>query len=156
MLVPQLTTQFDVMIADFPDPDRGTIAKLYAKGFYQRALTRLAPEGIFVTQASSPFFAPKVLDCITQTLRAVGVTPHPYTVTVPSFGPWGFVLATQDVPLQPQRLTLPIPTQFLNQATLHNLFELPADIPLGQAKINRLTDPVIVRYQADPRWSAYE
>jgi spermidine synthase len=36
-----------------------------------------------------------------------------------------------------------------------NLFELPADLTLGKAKINRLIDPVIVQYQEDPRWAAY-
>ena len=156
VLAPQLPMRFDVIIADFPDPDRGAIAKLYAKGFYQRLLTRLAPQGLFVTQASSPFFAPKVLDCITQTLTAVGGVTFPYTVTVPSFGPWGFVLATQGTALHPEQLALPVSTRFLNQATLQNIFQLPADIQLGQAKINRLSQPVIVRYQTDPRWAAYE
>jgi spermidine synthase len=156
VLAPRLPRHFDVIIADFPDPDRVAISKLYAKGFYQRLLTRLAPQGLFVTQASSPFFAPQVLDCISQTLSATGVSPYPYTVTVPSFGPWGFVLATQATPLRPQQLTLPVPTRFLNQATLHNLFQLPADISLGQAKVNRLTNPIIVQYQANPLWAAYD
>lgn len=153
--VPQLSERFDVIIADFPDPDRVVVAKLYAKGFYQQLITRLTADGLFVTQASSPFFAPRVLDCIDQTLTAIGLSTYPYTVDVPSFGPWGFVLATADASLPTQDLALPIPTRFLNAATLANLFQLPADIQLGEAQINRLTDPIIVRYQADPRWAAY-
>ncbi|WP_299412984.1 polyamine aminopropyltransferase [Acaryochloris sp. IP29b_bin.148] len=153
-LAPQLPNTFDVIIADFPDPDRPALAKLYSQGFYRQLFARLAPDGIFVTQASSPFFAPKVMDCIATTLAATDLQVYPYTVNVPSFGPWGFVLASpKPVQFSSQRLT--IPTRFLTPALLPELFQLPKDISIGNAKINRLTDPVIVQYQADPRWSAY-
>lgn len=153
-LAPQLPDTFDVIIADFPDPDRPALAKLYSQGFYRQLLSRLAPQGIFVTQASSPFFAPKVMDCIATTLTATDLQVYPYTVNVPSFGPWGFVLASPE-PVQFSSQNLTIPTRFLTPALLPELFQLPADISIGKAKINRLTDPVIVQYQADPRWSAY-
>ncbi len=153
--VPALPDLFDVVIADFPDPDRDAIAKLYSQGFYQRVLSRLAPNGVMVTQASSPFFAPKAFACVAETLKSLGLQTYPYVVDVPSFGLWGFVLATRS-PLQPQALTLAVPTQFLDEATLHNLFQLPKDIVLGNVEINRLSHPVIVRYQSDPRWDAYD
>ncbi|NJM95721.1 MAG: hypothetical protein HC792_06105 [Acaryochloridaceae cyanobacterium CSU_5_19] len=111
---------------------------------------------MFVTQASSPFFAPRVLDCIATTLKAINAQVYPYTIDVPSFGPWGYVLASRDFTLQPNRLSLKIPTRFLTTEHLQSLFQLPADMPLGKAKINRLVDPVIVGYQADPRWTAYD
>jgi spermidine synthase len=154
-LVPSLSETFDVIIADFPDPDRDIIAKLYAQGFYQRLLPRLAPQGVFVTQASSPFFAPRAFACVAATLASVGLSVHPYVVDVPSFGPWGFVLAARS-PIDHDRLTLPIATRFLTAATLPTLFQLPGDIRLGHVKINRLAQPVIVRYQEDPRWEGYE
>ncbi|MDX2245103.1 MAG: polyamine aminopropyltransferase [Leptolyngbyaceae cyanobacterium bins.302] len=153
--VPALKEQFDVMIADFPDPDRDAIAKLYSQGFYRRLLSRLAPNGVLVTQSSSPFFAPKAFACIDATLKSVGLETYPYVVDVPSFGLWGFVMATRS-PIQPDQLALPVATRFLNESTLHNLFELPKDIELGNVEVNRLSQPVIVRYQADPRWAAYD
>ncbi|MBD1997363.1 polyamine aminopropyltransferase [Leptolyngbya sp. FACHB-541] len=152
--VPSLTDTFDVIIADFPDPDRDIIAKLYAQGFYQRLLPRLALDGIFVTQASSPFFAPKAFACIVTTLDSVGLSVHPYTVDVPSFGPWGFVLAAR-TPIQPETLNLQVPTKFLTPALLQHLFDLPKDIVLGNVKVNRLGDPVLVRYQTDAHWKTY-
>ncbi len=154
-LVPGLSEIFDVIIADFPDPDRAIIAKLYAQGFYQRLLPRLAPNGVFVTQASSPFFAPRAFACVAATLASVGLSVHPYVIDVPSFGPWGFVLAARS-PIHPEQLTLPIATRFLTKATLPTLFQLPGDIRLGNVEINRLAQPVIVRYQEDPRWEGYE
>ncbi|HEY9877413.1 MAG TPA: polyamine aminopropyltransferase, partial [Leptolyngbyaceae cyanobacterium] len=154
LAAPALSEIFDVIIADFPDPDQATLAKLYSQGFYRRLMPRLAPDGVFVTQASSPFFAPRAFACIAATLGSVGLSTHPYTVDVPSFGPWGFVLA-QRSPLQPEMLQLPITARFLTQPLLRSLFNLPADIPLGDVEINRLSDPVLVQYQADPRWAAY-
>lgn len=154
-LAPDLQETFDVIIADFPDPDRDSIAKLYAQGFYQRLLTRLSPAGILVTQASSPFFAPKAFACIAETLKSVGLTVYPYVVDVPSFGPWGFVLASRSN-FQPEKLTLPVATRFLTLPLLQNLFQLPGDVVLGNVEVNRLAQPVIVRYQTDQRWSLYE
>jgi len=155
LAVPELKETFDVIVADFPDPDRDAIAKLYAQGFYGRLLPRLAPGGIFVTQASSPFFAPKVLACIAATLADVGLSTHPYVVDVPSFGPWGFVLAARS-PLKPNTLQLPVPTRFLTQPLLQTLFQLPGDVQLGNVEVNRLAHPVILRYENDARWAAYD
>jgi spermidine synthase len=83
--VPKLMGTFDVIIADFPDPDQEILAKLYAAGFYRRLLPKLAPNGVFVTQASSPFFAPRVMACIATTLESIGLIAQPYTIDVPSF-----------------------------------------------------------------------
>ncbi|MDJ0616849.1 MAG: polyamine aminopropyltransferase [Calothrix sp. MO_192.B10] len=151
---PALNQTFDVMIADFPDPDEKIIAKLYSEGFYRRLMGRLADNGILVTQASSPFFAPKVLSCIAATLSEVGLKVNPYVVDVPSFGPWGFVLASRN-PVESNQLQLPVNTRFLTPTILHHLFELPKDVQLGNAEVNRLSHPVIVRYQSDSRWIAY-
>ncbi|HEY9846005.1 MAG TPA: hypothetical protein V6D03_07390, partial [Candidatus Caenarcaniphilales bacterium] len=155
LAVPDLPETFDVVIADFPDPDREVVAKLYAKGFYQRLLPRLAANGIFVTQASSSFFTPRVLACVAETLTDAGLSTHPYVVDVPSFGPWSFVLAARS-PIDPGALKLPVSTRFLTQPILQTLFQLPGDVSLGNVEINRLSNPVIVGYQNDPRWATYD
>ena len=154
LTAPKLEDNFDVIIADFPDPDQKVIAKLYSEGFYRRLLNRLTDKGVLVTQASSSFFAPKVIACIKATLTEVGLNVNPYTVNVPSFGPWGFVLASRHQ-LNPEQFKLPIETRFLTESILHNLFQLPKDIQLGNVEINRLSHPVIVRYQSQARWINY-
>ncbi|MGK7945920.1 MAG: polyamine aminopropyltransferase [Microcystaceae cyanobacterium] len=149
--VSRLNQSFDVIIADFPDPDADVLAKLYAEGFYRRLMSRLAPNGIFVTQASSPFFSPKVISCITVTLDEAGLQTYPYSINVPSFGPWGFVIATRQS-IVPTQLNLPIDTRFLTPNLLHSLFELPKDIAIDRSvEINRLSHPVIIRYQLETR-----
>ncbi|GAB1540575.1 polyamine aminopropyltransferase [Scytonema sp. NUACC21] len=151
---PALDETFDVIIADFPDPDQETLAKLYSDGFYRRLLGRLADTGVLVTQASSPFFAPKVIGCVAVTLAQTGLPVHPYVVDVPSFGPWGFVMASRNS-FEPDKLQLPVSTRFLSPEILHHLFELPKDVQLGGVEPNRLSHPVIVRYQLDSRWVSY-
>ncbi|MEL7512121.1 MAG: polyamine aminopropyltransferase [Cyanobacteria bacterium J06554_3] len=152
--IPKMSELFDVIIADFPDPDEVAISKLYSKGFYQQLRSRLNPDGILVTQASSPFFAPKVISCITKTIADTGLTAAPYTVNIPSFGPWGFVIASQQK-LSFQDTTLPIPTQFLSPELLPTLFVFGKDIIDNAVEVNQLSNPVIVPYQSNPRWSVY-
>jgi spermidine synthase len=154
-VAPRLPDTFDVIIADFPDPDRDILAKLYAEGFYRRLLARLAPKGVLVTQASSPFFAPKAFACVVATLEATGLNAYPYLAEVPSFGLWGFVLAARS-PVTIAQLNLPIATRFLTPASMQQLFTLPKDIVLGGVEVNRLAHPVIVRYQSDARWATYD
>jgi spermidine synthase len=151
---PQLPDTFDVIIADFPDPDHQSLAKLYSEGFYRRLAARLAENGVFVTQASSSFFTPKVISCITATVADTGLTVHPYVVDVPSFGPWGFVLATRHN-IDTTKLKLEVPTRYLTTALLQHIFELPKDLELGNTEINRLSNPVIVRYQMQVRSLTY-
>lgn len=153
-MAPKLAETFDVIIADFPDPDEEILAKLYSQGYYRRLLSKLNPDGVFVTQASSPFFAPRAFACIVATLESIDVSVHPYTVNVPSFGPWGFVMAARS-PLHPEQFKLPISTRFLTPEILPGLFQLPGDIQLGNVEINRLSHPAIVHYQSDWRWSVY-
>ena len=52
-----LTGRFDVIIADFPDPNSRELAKLYSKEFYQLVGEHLSADGIFIQQSTSPSFA---------------------------------------------------------------------------------------------------
>ena len=153
-IAPKLAETFDVIIADFPDPDQDVIAKLYSEGFYQRLRSRLTPQGVLVTQASSPYFATRAFACVDVTLQPAGYTTAPYTVDVPSFGPWGFVLAS-DRAINTTSLAINVPTQFLSSEVLPTLFVLPKDIQVSAVEVNRLARPIIVKYQADQRWELY-
>mgnify|MGYP001793719865 CR=1 FL=1 len=151
-----LPKPFDVIIADFPDPDRDVLAKLYSDGFYRMLRSHLSPTGAMVTQASSPYFAPKAFASVAETLAAAGFLTYPYRADVPSFGPWGFVLATNQA-IAPNRLKIPIESQFLTPALLPGLFNLPKDEQWepGSVEINRLSHPVLPQYQRDRRWQWY-
>ena len=84
---------FDVVIADFPDPDDAATAKLYSVEMYAGLRRALRPGGRLVVQAGSPYFAREAFWAIERSVAAAGLGTRPYHVDVPSFGDWGFVLA---------------------------------------------------------------
>jgi spermidine synthase len=153
-----LDRPFDVIIADFPDPDTDAVARLYSTTFFGWARRLLAGGGLFITQSSSPFFAPDAFFCVARTMADAGLVVRSYTVDVPSFGPWGFHLAAAGAPPpDPARLHLGVPTRYLTDAVARDMFDLPADLrPRPDLQSNRLLDPVLVRYHHDTRWAAYD
>ena len=142
---------WDVIIADLPDPNSPVLAKLYSTGFYALIARRLAPEGAMVTQATSPYYARDAFWCIHDTVGAsvkVGppLRPVAYHINVPSFGEWGFVMASRRA-LGPQGLRPSIATEVLTEHTLQAMFHFPKDLGHpGSIEINRLDDPVLHRY----------
>lgn len=84
---------YSVILIDLPDPNDTGLGKLYSKEFYHIAKKRLAVGGVISTQATSPYFAREAFWCIAHTMQSAFSMVVPYTVYVPSFGQWGFVMA---------------------------------------------------------------
>ena len=147
---------YDVVIADFPDPDSPALARLYSLTFYGLLRNRLAADGLIVTQASSPFFSPKVMASIRASFAAVGLANQSYSVDVPSFGPWGFVLAHRSGQ-RLQAAPLPFQGRWIDPVQLARLFDLPRDLlphQGGAVLPNRLSRPVILDYARESLWRA--
>jgi spermidine synthase len=144
---------YDVVIMDFPDPNVPAVGKLYSRSFFQLALRRISARGVLTTQATSPFFAKQAYWSIVSTLeKAVFGKPEqrivtPYHVNVPSFGEWGFVLATPG-PFQIEKVTVPVKTRFLNSETLPGLFAFSKDLQRVDVEKNELSNQSLIRYYA--------
>jgi spermidine synthase len=81
-------------------------------------------------------------------MESVGLTATPYHAHVPSFGEWGFVIASR----RPYRLpsTLPAGLRFLTPHSLQLLFDFPQDMDRVPAEVNRLSNQVLVTtYEAE-------
>jgi spermidine synthase len=149
---------FDLVLLDFPDPSNYAVGKLYSDRFYRSVARRLNPGGAVVVQASSPLLARKTFWCTVTTLEAAGFTTQPYHAFVPSFGEWGFVLAT----LGPNALDrtqaaglalasgVVAPT--LTPASLEEMFEFPRDTRRVEVPSNRLDTQQLVRFYLE-EWS---
>lgn len=142
---------FDLIIIDFPDPSSFALGKLYSVPFYAQVKRHLSAHGIVVVQATSPFFAPHAYWTIDATLREVGFNTNPYHVYVPSFGEWGFNLATQQ-----HRFTPPSqyrqPLRYLNADTTRAMFTFPPDMPRLEMPPNRLnTQSLVSEFERDWR-----
>ena len=136
--------RFDVVIADFPDPNNFSLGKLYTTRLYGLVRRHLDPDGAFVVQSTSPLFARTSFWCIAQTIEHAGFHVRPYHAFVPSFGEWGYVLARVDDFPVPTR-TLP-DLRFLSDETMPLLFALGPDMSRVPAEVNRLDNQVLVQY----------
>ncbi len=136
--------QFDFVVIDFPDPSNYHVGKLYTSAFYRLVRQHLAPGAFLSVQSTSPMFARQSFWSIVATLEGAGLKTAPYHVYVPSFGEWGFVLASTDAYTLPT--ALPSGLRYLTTGTMPSLFEFPADMGKVAALPNRLNDQVLVRY----------
>jgi hypothetical protein len=91
---------FDVIVVDFPDPTNFSIGKLYTNSFYALLDQRLSASGYAVVQTTSPLVARQSFWTVVQTIESVGLHATPYHAHVPSFGEWGFVIASRRGTLQ--------------------------------------------------------
>ncbi len=137
--------QWDVIIADLPDPNDVSLARLYSREVYASVRRRLAPGGVFVTQATSPFFAREAFWCIEESMRAAGMSTLPYHAYVPSFGDWGFVLGAER-PLSRDDVHVTVETRYLDDDTARGLFTFERDLRPGPVGPSTLDQPVVLGY----------
>ena len=99
-------------------------------------------------QTTSPLVARQSFWTVVKTIESVGLTATPYHAHVPSFGEWGFVIASRR-PYRPPTV-LPEGLRFLNLQTLPLLFDFPQDLGRVPAEVNRLSNQVLVTtYEAE-------
>lgn len=144
---------FDVVILDFPDPSNFSLGKLYSVELYRLVRARLAPGGALAVQATSPLLARTAYWCVIETLKEAGFEVRPYHVFLPSFGEWGFALATISRRAEPKSLK-PVALRHLSDDALAALFEFPRDLGRVPARPNRLNNQALVGYYLEEatRW----
>jgi spermidine synthase len=141
------TDTFDVIIVDFPDPTNFSIGKLYTNSFYALLDKRLSASGYAVIQTTSPLVARKSFWTVAATIESVGLTATPYHAHVPSFGEWGYIIASRRPWHQPK--SLPAGLRFLDLQSLPVLFDFPLDMARVPAEVNRLSNQLLVTTYED-------
>lgn len=137
--------RFDAVIVDLPDPDTPVLGRLYSTEFYTLAARALAPGGLLVVQAGSPFSTPTAYWRTVSTIRAAGYAVTPYHVHVPTFGDWGFVLAQRgDTPPAPKVPPDAPPLRFLDQRVLQAAVVFSGDVGPRPLEPSTLDNPRIV------------
>lgn len=137
--------RFDAVIVDLPDPNTPVLGRLYSTEFYALVARALAPGGLMVVQAGSPFSTPTAYWRTVSTIRAAGYAVTPYHVHVPTFGDWGFDLARRaDVAPTPKVPTNAPPLRYLNQQVLDAAGVFGGDIGPRPVEPSTLDNPRIV------------
>lgn len=153
LFIRQVTGKYDVVIVDFPDPNKLELAKLYSVGFYQALQSRMHPHTIVSVQSTSPYHAEEVFMCIGQTMHTAGFTIAPFHQNVPSFKEWGWHLAWvgEQTPQQMleklRRSQLTVETKFLTREVMLTSFVFGKDrLRLTDIAANTAMRPVIYDY----------
>ncbi|OBF64984.1 spermidine synthase [Mycobacterium sp. 852002-51971_SCH5477799-a] len=137
--------RFDAVIVDLPDPDTPVLGRLYSAEFYALVARALAPGGLMVVQAGSPFSTPTAYWRTVSTILAAGYAVTPYHVHVPTFGDWGFALAQRaGVAPAPKVPTNAPPLRYLNQQVLDAAGVFSGDIGPRPVEPSTLDNPRIV------------
>ena len=151
---------YDLIILDFPDPHHYEVSKLYSQQFYQLTRKRLDSTGLLVTQATSPYFSQKAFLVIHKTLKKIFPDKVlPYKVPMPTFGLWGFHMASKSLSRDSlfhklEGFKTLVPCQYINQQAVQSAtrwdkktFQLES-----QVKVHSLLKPSLTRaYHSSPR-----
>ena len=138
---------YDFAVVDFPDPNNYSVGKLYTAAFYRLLSHHLTEGGSFVVQSTSPLFARQSFWSIVETVKTAGLHTYPYHVYVPSFGEWGYVIATRGEYKVP--LDLPPGLRYLTPTLIAQSFDFPKDMSAVAVLPNRLNDQALVRYYSE-------
>ncbi len=121
---------FDAIIVDLPDPSHPDLNKLYSVNFYARLKLLLSGDGLIAIQSTSPYHAKDSFIAIGNTVEAAQFNHvQQYHDNVPSFGEWGWTIASKSGASPLARLNklneLPIAHKWLNLAILKAAFIFP-------------------------------
>ncbi len=157
MMFLQTSTEiFDIIIVDLPDPSNESLSRLYSNSFYYLLKNKLSKYGVFVTQASSVFHTNQAYWCIYETVKDVGFkNVIPYHVYVPSFGDWGYIMAT-DIPLDLDNYEQCVPSKYINKDIFEKMLLFENDIKNPQnLKVNKIDSPELLHYFLEDwtKWS---
>ncbi|SFV54377.1 Spermidine synthase [hydrothermal vent metagenome] len=136
---------YDVIIIDLPDPNNLSLSRLYSKAFYTLLSSHLSRAGAMVTQASSPMFSRHAFWSIERTLESSNLHTLPYHTYIPSFGEWGFVLASHlSLPLTEIKALQDL--RYIDSQSMKRMQYFDKDIERIEVKANKLSNHVLIEY----------
>lgn len=123
---------FDAIIVDLPDPSHPDLNKLYSVNFYARLNQLLSGDGLMNIQSTSPYHAKQSFISIKKTVEAAGFNHvEQFHDNVPSFGEWGWTIASKQGKSPSKRLStviqLPVSHHWLTPELITGAFIFPKD-----------------------------
>ncbi len=147
---------FDAIVIDLPDPNHPDLNKLYSTQFYAKTLRVLAGDGAIGIQSSSPYHAKKAFLSIGKTVKHAGFkNVEQYHTNVPSFGEWGWTIATPRGMEASRRIKklakLPIDDGWITKEVMLGAFSFHQGYydMLSDIHINRLHSSTVYEYHRE-------
>ena len=148
----QQNALYDTIIIDLPDPSHPDLNKLYSNRFYEKVSHLLNGDGAMVVQSTSPYHAKKAFLSIGKTVKDAGFNHvEQFHQNVPSFGEWGWTIATKSGQSALQRLNnsqLSIETSWLTPELIKSAFNFPRNYfsELSKVSVNTLNNHALYQY----------
>jgi len=139
---------YDRVIIDMPDPHNEAINKLYSREFYKMIRFRMDDNAALITQSSSPFFTRRVFWCIEQTLSDVFANTLSFKAALPSFGIWGFNMASKNREF-PDSFSFDVPTRTLTDDSMTAAVVFGKDINKVPSPVNSIMEPTLYQLYID-------
>jgi predicted membrane-bound spermidine synthase len=144
-----ITSTYDLILADLPDPVDTAVSRLYTKMYYQKLLSQLNRNGLFVSQAGAYEKQCRMHQSIKKTLKSLGFSIRIFHQQVPTIDHWSWVMGRKD--------TIPDAPPFFHQPPENSRWITKDAFPLllnagllspdcMDVEINTLKNPVIIRY----------
>ena len=144
---------YSVVIIDLPDPREEEISKLFSVEAYRLIRRHLAPGGVVVTQATSPYYTRLAYWCIGESMEEAGLDVMSFHAYVPSFGEWGFHLGSEQ-PIDPRDIEFVPGLRYLNKEIFLSKLDFDADMARVEVEPNTLERPILAGYYREDlaRW----
>lgn len=157
-----VSSEFDIVIADFPDPRTVDLGRLYTREFYWLCYQALKKNGLMITQAGSPYYARQAFECINKTMAEAGFNTLPIHNQVLTLGEWGWVIGARspniDLKRMLQQSSIKVPTLWINDEALTLISSFGKQVfpkKYKEVLTNRIHDPVLYRYYLAGDWDVY-
>jgi spermidine synthase len=144
---------YDSIIVDLPDPSHPDLNKLYSARFYAKLKTLLTGDGAMVVQSTSPYHAKNTFLSIGKTVKFSGFkNVEQYHHNVPSFGEWGWTIATKNGQSAKVRLShkpqIEVQDGWATKGVLLAAFEFSKQFynPLESIQVNRINNQAAYQY----------
>jgi spermidine synthase len=149
------TSKYDIIISDLPDPSNESLSRLYSTTFFRLIQSNLASNGVFATQASSPFHTNMSFWCIVETLKSSGFkNVIPYHTYVPSFGEWGFVVGSNTT-LNFNEFKSDSKLKYLDSTVVKSMLYFDNDFKQKRVpEINKMDNAQLMKY-FNSEWSTW-
>jgi len=145
--------RFDTIIIDLPDPNHPDLNKMYSDYFYNHVRQLLAADGAMAVQSTSPYHAKKAFLSIGKTVKAAGFKyVEQYQQNIPSFGQWGWTIATTTGKSASARINeitaLPVASRWISKKYLLASFAFPNNYfeQINTVEVNRLGSGTLYDY----------
>jgi spermidine synthase len=144
---------YSVVIIDLPDPREEEISKLFSVEAYRLIRRHLAPGGVILAQATSPYYTRRAYWCIGESMEEAGLEVLSFHAYVPSFGEWGFHLGSEE-PIDPQGIEFLQGLRYLNKELFLSKLDFDADMARVEVQPNTLERPTLAGYYREDlaRW----